>query len=60
MNKGKIIGNLSAFLGGIILAGIVAGFADEKLGYSAFTTYAFALFGHSRVSDLIEKKVNKE
>lgn len=59
LDKGKLVGHVSATLGGLILAGIVGSFLGEKLGYSAGVLYLYALLGHTRVKELIERKVNK-
>ena len=60
INKGQVVGHVAAFIGGIILAGILGSFLGEKLGYAAGVLYAYGLFGHMKVSELIKKKVNKE
>lgn len=56
-NKGKIVGNFSAAIGGTILAGIIATALGEKLGYGTLAFYVYGLFGHRYVAGLIESKV---
>lgn len=58
-NKGKIVGSFSAAVAGAVLAGIVGTFAGEYVGYACLASYLYGLFGHRRVSALIEKRIKK-
>ena len=55
--KGKLIGQIVAVLVGVIGAGILATTLGEKLGYSAGLVYLYAMFGHSKVAQLLESKI---
>lgn len=57
INKKKVIGHFGAVLAGVVVTGIVAGFAGETFGYSTAAIYLYGLFGHNLVSKLISEKV---
>lgn len=59
MNKNKIIGHLSAFLGCVILAGIISGIEGKVFGFNTLAAFLYGAFGQVRVASLVEKKLEK-